>query len=137
MNLVIISGRLTKDPEVRYANNGNVWGAFMVAVPRIPKSKDSNKPEADFLRCVAFGKTAEIVGNNLQKGSRVVVEGNIRTGSYTGKDGVKRYNTEILVLQVDYAAGKKADLPEEGVFDRMGDVVKNGNDYEDPTLIDF
>lgn len=89
MNKVLISGRLTKDVELRYSNDTAV-ARFTVAVNR-------NKEETDFIPCVAFGKSAETIDKYCIKGSRIVVDGRIQTGSYVKKDGTKVYTTDVIV----------------------------------------
>ncbi|WP_409229077.1 single-stranded DNA-binding protein [Gudongella sp. SC589] len=108
MNLTIISGRTTKDIELKYLPNGGTAVAnFTLAVDRdYSKEKKAemesqNKPTVDFINVVAFGKTAEFVANYLQKGKRVAVQGRIETGSYTNKDGHKVYTTTINANNVE------------------------------------
>ena len=101
MNKVILVGRLTKDPELRFAaGSGTGICRFTVAVNR-PVKKDSPK-ESDFIGCVAFGKTAEIIAQYLTKGREIAISGSIRTGSYEAKDGTKRYTTEVAVETFDF-----------------------------------
>jgi len=93
MNKVVILGRLTKDPELKFAaGNGTAVSKFTVAVNRQFK-----KGEADFINCVAFGKTAETISQYFTKGKQIAVSGAIRTGSYDAQDGTKRYTTDVAV----------------------------------------
>lgn len=102
MNNVSLIGRLTAEPEIR--NNKDLTIAnFTLAVDRI------GSDEADFIRCVAFGKSAEFVDDYFAKGLRVGVSGRIQTGRYEDKDGVTRYTTDIIVERLDFADGKKED----------------------------
>ena len=102
MNKVIIDGRLTRDPEVRYSEQ-QANARFTVAVDRWKKG------EADFLPCVAFGKVAEFVEKYLTKGRKVIVFGRIQTGSYTNRDGVKVYTTDIIAEEIEFADSKPAE----------------------------
>lgn len=86
MNKVILLGRLTKDPEVRYTSTGKVVAQFTLAVDR-PFSGPNGEREADFLPVILWGKQGETAGNSLQKGHRALVEGRVQTRSYDGKDG--------------------------------------------------
>lgn len=95
MNKVLLFGRLVKDVDVRYTDNGKIIGSLTIAVDR-PKLKGQEKAEADFILCKAFGQKAEVIGNYFSKGSRILVEGTIRTGSYE-KNGQKVYTTEVWV----------------------------------------
>ena len=96
MNKAILIGRLTHDPELRYAaNTGTAVCRFRLAVNR-PKIKDQEQ-KADFITCVAFGKTAEAIAQYLTKGKKLAIEGSIRTGSYDAQDGSKRYTTEVYI----------------------------------------
>lgn len=93
MNKVVLIGRLTKDPELRYAaGSGTAVCRFTMAINR-PFKKD----ETDFINCVAFGKTGETITQYLTKGRQLAVTGSIRTGSYDAQDGTKRYTTDVAV----------------------------------------
>ena len=107
MNKVILLGRLTKDPEVRYSQGDNApaIARFSVAVNRKFKNAEGNY-EADFINCVSFGKTAEFVEKFFHKGDMIALTGRIQTGSYTNKDGVKVYTTEVVVEEVEFAGSK-------------------------------
>lgn len=97
MNIFCCIGRLTKDPEMRYAQNANgtAVAKFTIAIDR--QRKKEGEPSADFLNCVAFGKTAETISKYFTKGRRIAVNGHIQTGSYKAKDGHTVYTTDILV----------------------------------------
>lgn len=98
MNKVILIGRLTKDPELRFtAGSGMAVSRFTVAVNRQFK-----KDETDFINCVAFGKTAETIYQYLTKGRQIAVIGSIRTGSYDAQDGTKRYTTDVAVESFEF-----------------------------------
>lgn len=106
MNKVILMGRLTRDPEVRYTqgDNASAVARFSLAVDR--RFKKDGDQTADFINCVAFGKTGEFIEKYGHKGTKFVVEGRIQTGSYTNKDGQKVYTTDVVVEQVEFAESK-------------------------------
>ena len=108
MNRVILMGRLTKDPDVSYAQNNNSMAIarYTLAVDR-RQTKDGQR-EADFISCVAFGKNAEFAEKFLHKGIKVAVTGRIQTGSYTNKDGQKVYTTDVVVDDHEFAESKNA-----------------------------
>ena len=108
MNKVILMGRLTRDPEVRYGGATNSAVArFSLAVDRRFK-RDGDEQTADFINCVAFGKTAEFLEKYARKGTKFVVEGRIQTGSYTNKDGQKVYTTDVVCENVEFAESKNS-----------------------------
>lgn len=102
MNQAIICGRLVRDPEIRYTNGeeAKAVAKYTIAVDRM---KDK---EADFISCVAFGKSAEFAEKYFRKGQRVLISGRIQTSSYTNKDGQKVYTTDILIVTQEFADGK-------------------------------
>ncbi len=105
MNKVLLIGRLTKDVEMRYsASNDTAIARYTLAVNR--PFKREGEPEADFLPCVAFNKTAEFAEKYLAKGIRIVIEGRIQTGSYTNGKGKKVYVTEIVVERQEFLEKK-------------------------------
>ena len=105
MNKVIISGRLTRDPEVRYTTSGKVVCQFTLAVDR-PFTNQDGQREADFINIVVWGKIAELCGNSLGKGHRTLVEGRLQLRSYDGKDGGKRYVTEVVGDKIEFIEPK-------------------------------
>lgn len=109
MNKVILMGRLTKDPEVRYTNGGKTIGSFSIAVDR--RFKSEGQPEADFFTCVTFGKQAEFVEKYLKKGTKILLSGQIQNNNYE-KDGVKHYNTQIVVDEIEFAESKRSQSEE-------------------------
>lgn len=119
MNKVVLLGRLVRDPEVKYAASGKVVCKFTLAVDR-PYAKDTPK-EADFISCVVFGKVAETVGNNVNKGQRLLVSGSIRTGSYTDKQGNKRYTTDVWVDEFEFVEKRGSGAPAGGGAGGFGD----------------
>ena len=108
MNKVILMGRLTRDPEVRYSQGANATAVarYSLAVDR--RFKRDGEPTADFINCVSFGKTAEFAEKYFRQGLKVVVTGRIQTGSYTNKDGVKVYTTDVVVEEQEFAESKAA-----------------------------
>lgn len=106
MNQVVLMGRLTRDPDVRYAQNEQrtVIARYTLAVDR-RKSQDG-KQEADFISCIAFGKNGEFAEKYLKKGSKIAVSGRIQTGSYTNNNGDKVYTTDVVVVSQEFAESK-------------------------------
>ena len=111
MNKVILMGRLVKNPEVRQDANGGISMArYTLAVDRMRTKKDEDEaPGADFINCVVFGKSAEFTKNYLRKGTKLVIEGRIQTGSYTNKNGQKVYTTDVVVERQEFAESKSAN----------------------------
>lgn len=108
MNKVILIGRLTRDPEFSYFGSDNkACASFTLAVDR--RIKKEGEQNADFVSCVAFGKTAEFLEKYVRKGTKLVVEGRIQTGSYTNKDGNKVYTTDVLVDTTEFAESKNSN----------------------------
>ena len=107
MNKVILMGRLTRDPEVRYSQGDNSMAIarYSIAVDRRFK-KDGDEQTADFINCVSFGKTAEFAEKYFHKGIKIAVVGRIQTGSYTNKDGQKVYTTDVVVEEQEFAESK-------------------------------
>lgn len=106
MNKVVLTGRLTKDPDVRYTNGGNSIARFTVAVDRRFKSKDGNGPDADFPSVVAFGKTAEFLEKYFHKGMKINLIGRIQTGSYKKEDGTTVYTTDVVAEEVEFGESR-------------------------------
>ena len=105
MNRVQILGRLTKYPEVRYVTSGKVVTSFTLAVDR-PFLNQEGKREADFIPVVVWGKAAELCGNSLAKGHRILVEGRLQIRSYDGKDGNRHWVTEVIANSVEFIERK-------------------------------
>lgn len=103
MNKVILMGRLTRDPDVRQAGETKV-ARYTLAVDR--RFKREGEQTADFIGCVCFGKSAEFIEKYCKQGTKLVVEGRIQTGSYTNKDGVKVYTTDVMVEAQEFAESK-------------------------------
>ena len=114
MNKVILIGRLTKDPELRYAaGSGTAVCRFTLAV-----SRQFKKDETDFINCIAFNKQGEAIAQYVTKGRQLAVVGNIRTGSYDGQDGIKRYTTDVIVESFEFIGNSN-----------NGSVNSQNNDY--------
>ena len=109
MNKVILMGRLVRDPEVRYSQGENATAVarYTLAVDR-RTSRANSEESADFIGCVAFGRAAEFAEKYLHKGTKLVVTGRIQTGSYTNKDGVRVYTTDVVVEEQEFAESKNA-----------------------------
>ena len=108
MNKVILMGRLTRDPEVRYSQGGEnslAIARYTLAVDRRFK-RNGDDQTADFIGCVAFGRNAEFAEKYFRQGLKVVVTGRIQTGSYTNKDGQKVYTTDVVVEEQEFAESK-------------------------------
>ena len=108
MNKVILMGRLTRDPEVRYGagENSTAVARYTIAVER--RFKRDGEQSADFIGCVAFGRNAEFAEKYLRQGTKIVLTGRIQTGSYTNRDGQKVYTTDIVVEEQEFAESKAA-----------------------------
>jgi len=105
MNKVVLLGRLTADPDLKFAaGSGAAVAKFSLAVTR-PFKKD----ETDFINCIAFGKTGETIAQYLTKGRQLAVTGSIRTGSYDAKDGTKRYTTDVIVDSFEFIGSSKSN----------------------------
>lgn len=107
MNKVILMGRLTRDPDVRYSQGDNAMAIarYSLAVDRRFK-RDGDEQTADFINCVAFGKSGEFAEKYLHKGTKIAVVGRIQTGSFTNKDGQKVYTTDVVVEEQEFAESK-------------------------------
>ena len=111
MNKVILCGRLTKDPEVRYSQGSEPMAIarYTLAVDRRRgRNTGDGEQTADFISCVAFGKSGEFAEKYLKKGTKMIISGRIQTGSYTNKDGVKVYTTEVVVEDQEFAESKNS-----------------------------
>lgn len=104
MNSVQLLGRLVRDPEVRYTDGGATIASLTVAVDR--RFKQEGGETADFISCKAFGKTAEFIEKYFSKGKKIALNGRIQTGSYTNKDNVKVYTTEVIIENVEFVESK-------------------------------
>jgi len=109
MNKVILMGRLTRDPEVRYSQGDNATAVarYTLAVDR-RFNRNNDDQTADFINCVAFGRAGEFAEKYLHKGTKIAITGRIQTGSYTNKDGVKVYTTEVVIEEQEFAESKNS-----------------------------
>ncbi len=114
MNKVILLGRLTKDPEVRYTQNNTIFATFSLAVRKRFKTEDGE--DADFINVITWNKTAEFVSMYFKKGMQIALSGRLQTRNYEANDGTKRYVTEVVAEEVEFAESKKA-------FDEGGATV--------------
>lgn len=120
MNKIVILGRLTKDPDVKYVASGKAVATFTMAVDR-PFTGADGKREADFIPVVIWGKTAEMVGNSCAKGHRLLVEGRLQIRNFDAKDGTKHWVTEVVANSVEFIERKEQaksmqDMGQEVVF---------------------
>lgn len=139
MNKVVLIGRLTRDPELKFtAGSGVAVTTFTLAVDRKFKNKDGQK-EADFINIVAYSKPAEIIANYLKKGRQIAVSGRIETRTYEGNDGQKKYYTDVVVEDFQFLDRKEDDggyspktvgnnAPDFGSQDEDFFPLDNGND---------
>lgn len=108
MNKVVLVGRLTKEPDIRFANSGEKQieiVRYTLAVER--RLKKEGAPSADFIPCICFGKTAEFAEKYFHKGMKIGITGRIQTGSFTGKDGNKVYTTDVIIEEQEFCESKK------------------------------
>lgn len=107
MNKVILMGRLTRDPEIRYSQGENAMavGRYTLAVDRRP-TRNANDAATDFINCVTFARNAEFAEKYLRKGTKIIVEGRIQTGSYTNRGGQKVYTTDIVVENHEFCESR-------------------------------
>ena len=126
MNKVILMGRLTRDPEVRYSQGASQTSVarFSVAVDR--RFKREGEPDADFFNCTAFGKTAEFVERYLHKGTKIVLSGRIQNDNYTNKDGQMVYSVRVMVDEVEFAESKNASGGNGGGYNNNAGGYNNG-----------
>lgn len=104
-NIVILMGRLTKDPDIRRGEGSSIAARYTLAVDRRFANKDGQR-ETDFISCVAFGKAAEFAEKYMKKGTKMLITGRIQTGSYTNKDGQKVYTTDVIAEDQEFAESK-------------------------------
>ena len=125
MNKVVLMGRLTRNPEVRYSQgqNGeqNAIARYTLAVDRRFK-REGDEQNADFISCVAFGKQGEFAEKYLKQGTKIAITGRIQTGSYTNKDGQKVYTTDVVIEEQEFAESKNASGGNSG-----GNAAPAGN----------
>ena len=130
MNKVQLVGRLTRNPEIRYSQgeNATATARFSVAVNRRFKNSEGNY-DADFINCVAFGKSAEFVEKYFKKGMAIGLTGRIQTGSYTNKDGQKVYTTDVVVEETEFVESKGASSADNSNNSRPAPSAAKNNDF--------
>ena len=123
MNNVILMGRLTRDPELKYSQAGKAYCRFTVAINR-----EFNREEADFINCLAFGKTAETIAEWLGKGRRIALQGRIQTGSYQNSNGDTVYTTEVVADRFEFVDSAKSDTSKNQSYSNNNDDVLDDDD---------
>lgn len=123
MNKIILMGRLTKDPEVRYTTENKAYARISLAVDR--RFKKDGQPDADFFNCSAFGKTAEFVEKYLVKGSKIVISGTLQNNNYTDNNGVKHYSDSVIIEELDFAESKAKSTNTEPNYPKDADGFMN------------
>lgn len=138
MNKVILMGRLTRDPDVRYSQGANAMAIarYTLAVDRRFK-REGEEQTADFISCVAFGRSAEFAEQYLHQGTKLVVTGRIQTGSYTNKDGQTVYTTDVVIEDQEFAeskgtSGQAKTLPDNTPEGQGFENIPEGIDEELP-----
>ena len=134
MNKVVLVGRLTRDPEVRYSQGDSATAVarYTLAVDR--RFRRDDEPTADFISCVVFGRSAEFAEKYFRQGMRVSISGHIQTGSYMNKDGVKVYTTTVVVEEQEFAESRAENATNRGVYHQSApnqDVSTATNDTGD------
>lgn len=130
MNRVTLIGRLTADVELKQSRNGAPWTSFTLAVNR--SKKVQGQPDADFIRCKAFGKTAENLCKYMGKGQMIAVAGSIATGSYTNQQGQKVYTTDINVSEVQFLESRKEASQSNGASYQSNGYGQQSYSYQPP-----
>ncbi len=132
MNKVILMGRLTRDPDIRYSQgeNSTAVARYTLAVDRRRTGADGQR-EADFIGCVAFGRAAEFAERYLHQGTKIAITGRIQTGSYTNRDGQKVYTTDVIVEEQEFAESKAAqeNRQNNSEYDSFGGYRQQGQSY--------
>jgi len=132
VNIVALVGRLARDPELRYAaSTGNAMVRLTVAVDRglsrekRAEAEQRGQQTADFISCVAWGKTAELIANYFGKGGQIGIQGRIQTGSYQAQDGTKRYTTDVVVDRFHFVGDSGTPQQQSGGFDQSQGFNQN------------
>ena len=134
MNRVELTGRLVRDPEVRYSNGGNSIVNLTVACDRTIKKGEEWVQEPDFIRCIAFGKTAEFIEKYFKKGDFIVVSGNIKTGSYQNQEGKTVYTTDVIIEKAEFGGSKSSGAASKTPNTALSDGFMNIPDGIDEEL---
>ena len=132
MNRVVLMGRLTRDPDIRYSQGDQSMAIarYTLAVDRrrSRSSQNADQQTADFISCVTFGKSAEFAEKYLHKGTKICVSGRIQTGSYTKQDGTKVYTTDVVVEDQEFAESKGAQSSGSG-YESYSSSNRGGSSY--------
>ena len=129
MNKVVLMGRLTRDPEVRYTNGDNSMAIARYTLAINRRTSRDGEQNADFISCVTFGKNAEFAEKYLKQGMKIAVVGKIQTGSYTNKDGQRVYTTEVVVEEHDFAESKTSQ--QQAQNNKPQPAPENANSFMD------
>ena len=129
MNKVILTGRITKDPELRYTPNGMATLSFSIAVDRQVRSQDGTR-QADFINCVAWGQQADFMSRYVHKGNMLAVAGRLQSRSYQGQDGQTRYVTEVVVENIENMTPRDPNQAPQGNFTQPQQTQYQG--YNNP-----
>lgn len=129
MNKVILMGRLTRDPDVRYSGGDNsiAIARYTLAVDR--RFKKEGEQTADFISCVCFGKAGEFAEEYLRQGTKITVAGRIQTGSYTNRDGQKVYTTDVIVEEQEFAESKGTGKQNDQSGAQAGTLPDSGDGF--------
>lgn len=125
MNKVIISGRLSKEPDTRYSQGDEPIAVTRISVAVNRKFKKDGEQSADFINCIAFGKTAEFISKYFSKGKMIGIIGNIRNNSWTDQSGQKKYSTEVYIEEVEFLESKSASENSQRGYDNYKDTMNN------------
>ena len=123
MNNVTLMGRLTRDPELKYSQAGKAYCRFTVAINR-----EFNREEADFINCLAFGKTAETIAEYLKKGRRIAIVGRIQTGNYENKNGDKVSTFEVVADKFEFVDSARSETSKKS-YSNNDDVLDDNDDF--------
>lgn len=134
MNKVILMGRLVRDPEIRYSQGLQplAIGRYTLAVDR--RAKKPDEQSADFINCICFGKAAEFARDYLHQATKLLITGRIQTGSYTNKDGVKVYTTDIIVEEQEFCEKKESGNSAPAAGKKVGSTWVAADDVADEGL---
>ena len=133
MNKVLLIGRLTKDPELRYSQSGTAIANFTLAVNRQFTNQDGQR-EADFINCVAWSKAAEFVAQYFKKGQQMALEGHLQVRSYDGNDGQRRWATEVVTERIEFCGGKASNGTDNANGGAGSNHSGNSSTHSDPQL---
>jgi len=126
MNKVMLIGRLTKAPELRYTQSGTAVASFTLAANR-KFSNQNGEHEADFINCVAWQRTAEFVANYFTKGQQMALEGRLQVRSYDGDDGQRRWVTEVVAEQVEFVGSKQENAQQSQPNNNVNNNANNNS----------